>query len=182
VHKVYVPAEDVRESGLLKDRILIHFPETSEKSEMTLLAEAANRWQIMEDRWSEYCRTEGTEPVRPILVIQVEDGTDRAPTRTDLSTALSTLEEAIGRPLRAGEVAHSFHEGGEIEIGKHRVRHIEASRIEDDPRVSVVLVKMNLSTGWECHFDVPRITRTLPNSWGEWCALHWRTAWKETQH
>jgi type III restriction enzyme len=150
VHKVYVPAEDVRESGLLKDRILIHFPETVGQSEMTLLAEAANRWQIMKDRWGKYCKTEETEPVRPILVIQVEDGTDKILTRTDLNTALSTLENAIGRPLRAGEVAHAFHDSGGIEIGNRRVRHIEASRIEDDPKVNVVLFKMNLSTGWDC--------------------------------
>jgi type III restriction enzyme len=150
VLKVYVPAEDVRESGLLKDRILIHFPETSEKSQMTLLAEAANRRQIMEDRWSEYCRTEGIEPVRPILVIQVEDGTNTKLTRTDLVTALSTLESAIGRPLWEGEVAHAFHDSGEIKIGDRRVRYIEASRIEEDTRINVVLFKLSLSTGWDC--------------------------------
>ena len=148
--KVYVPAEDVRESGLVKDRILIHFPESGGQSEMTLLAEAANRWQIMEDRWAKYCKTEGIEPVRPILVIQVEDGTDKSRTRTDLNTTLSTLENGIGRPLRAGEVVHAFHDSGEIEIGNRRVRHIEASRIEDDPKVNVVLFKMSLSTGWDC--------------------------------
>lgn len=149
--KVYVPAEDVRESGLLKDRILIHFPESGGQLEMTLLAEAANRWQIMEDRWAKYCKTEGIDkPVRPILVIQVEDGSDKILTRTDLNTALSTLENAIGRMLREGEVAHAFHDSGEIEIGNRRVRHIKASRIEDAPKVNVVLFKMSLSTGWDC--------------------------------
>jgi type III restriction enzyme len=150
VHKVYVPAEEVRESGLLKDRILIHFPASGGQSEMTLLAEAAQRWRIMQERWAEYCESEGIEPVRPMLVIQVEDGTDKILTRTDLATALSTLESAIGRPLRADEVAHAFHDSGEIEVGKWRVRHIEASRIEDDLKINVVLFKMNLSTGWDC--------------------------------
>ena len=41
VHKVYIQAENVRESGLLKDRILIHYPDSSSQAEMTLLAEAA---------------------------------------------------------------------------------------------------------------------------------------------
>lgn len=150
VHKVHVSAEDVRESGLVKDRILIHFPESGRLSEMTLLAEAAHRWQTMEDHWARYCTAEGIESVRPILVMQVEDGTDKMLTRTDLNTAISTLEDTIGRSLRAGEVAHAFHDSGEIEIGDRRVRHIEASRIEDDPRVNVVLFKMNLSTGWDC--------------------------------
>ena len=31
-----------------------------------------------------------------------------------------------------------------------RVRHIEASRIEEDRNIGVVLFKMSLSTGWDC--------------------------------
>jgi len=150
VHKVYVPAEGVRKSGLLKDRILIHYPESGGQSEMTLLAEAANQWQVMGKHWEQYCKTEGIEPVRPILVIQVEDGTDTILTKTDLATALSTLENAIGRQLQEGVVAHTFNDRGEIEIGGRRLRHIEASRIEDDPKINVVLFKMSLSTGWDC--------------------------------
>ena len=48
--------------------------------------------------------------VLPILVIQVEDGTDKALTKTDLGICLETLESAIGRRLREGEVAHTFNE------------------------------------------------------------------------
>lgn len=73
VHKVYVPADAVRQSGLLKDRILIHYPDAGARAEMTLLAEAAGRWQQMESRWGEYCKREGESPVWPILVMQVED-------------------------------------------------------------------------------------------------------------
>lgn len=151
VHPVHIPADDVRESGLLKDRILIHFPESTAQSEMTLLAEAARRWQTIKTRWAEYCKTESIEkPVRPILVIQVEDGTEKILTRTDLPAALSTVEDVIGRPLSPGEVAHAFHDAGEREIGNRLVRYIEASRIEDNPKINIVLFKMSLSTGWDC--------------------------------
>jgi type III restriction enzyme len=67
-----------------------------------------------------------------------------------LATAFSTLESAIGRPFGDGEVAHAFHDSGDIKIGDCRVRHIDASRIEEDPRVSFVIFKMSLSTGWDC--------------------------------
>jgi type III restriction enzyme len=150
VHKVDVPAEEVRKSGLLKDRILIHYPEKGEKAEMTLLAEAANRWQMMQNGWESYCKSEELEPVRPILVVQVEDGTETMLTRTDLPSALNAVENEIGRPLLDGEVAHTFHDYNELEVGNLRVRYIEASRIEDDPRINVVLFKMSLSTGWDC--------------------------------
>ena len=149
-HKVYIEAEDVRKSGLLKDRILIHYPESAEQAEMTLLGEAANQWQEIEKRWADYCRQENEDVVYPILVVQVEDGTEKEITRTDLSAALATLEEAIGRPLREGEVAHTFNDYGDVVIGGRRVRRIEASRIEEEREIGVVLFKMSLSTGWDC--------------------------------
>lgn len=150
VHKVHVPPEVVRESGLLKERVVIHFPESARQSEMTLLAEASKRWSAMQDGWEKYCKVEGIEPVRPILVVQVEDGNDKILTHTDLATALATVEAGIGRTLEPGEVAHAFHGSGDIKIGDCRVRHIDASRIEEDPKVSFVIFKMSLSTGWDC--------------------------------
>ena len=150
VHKVYIQPEEVRESGLLKDRILIHYPEPASQAEMTLLAEAANRWQTIKERWSAYCQNQDEPVVGPILVIQVEDGTDRLLTKTDLGTSLATLENAIGRPLREGEVAHTFNDSGDLDINGRRVRRIEASRIEEERNVGVVLFKMSLSTGWDC--------------------------------
>ena len=150
VHKVYIPAEDVRESGLLKDRILIHYPDSINQAEMTLLEVAANRWQTIEKRWSAYCQKQDETVVRPILVIQVEDGTDNLRTKTDLNTTLATLGKAIGRPLREGEVAHNFNDGLPLDVNGLRVRHIEASRIEEDRNIGVVLFKMSLSTGWDC--------------------------------
>jgi type III restriction enzyme len=150
VYKVYIKAEDVRESGLLKDRILIHHPDSASQAEMTLLAEAANRWQAMEKRWSVYCQNQDEAVVWPILVVQVEDGTDKTLTRTNLSTGLATLESVIGRRLREGEVVHTFNESGDLDVDGRRVRHIEASRIEEDRSIGVVLFKMSLSTVWDC--------------------------------
>jgi type III restriction enzyme len=150
VHKVYVKAEDVRGSGLIKDRILIHYPDTGGQAEMTLLAEAAHRWQDMDTHWAEYCGGEDEARVSPILVIQVEDGNDKVLTKTNLNTALAALESAIGRRLDENEVAHAFNDSGELTIDGRRVRHVEASRIEEDARVRVVLFKMSLSTGWDC--------------------------------
>ena len=150
VHKVYINAENVRESGLLKDRILIHYPDSASNVEMTMLTEAANYWQKIERHWSAYCQNQGEAVVWPILVIQVEDGTDKLLTKTNMSTSLAMIESAIGRRLREGEVAHTFNDSGDLDIDGHRVRHIEASRIEKDKNIGVVLFKMSLSTGWDC--------------------------------
>ena len=149
-YRFHVKADDVRESGLLKDRIVINYPAAARQAEMTLLSEAAAHWQVMRKRWKAYCRAEDEPEVRPILVIQVEDGSDKVLTKTNLGATLSTLESVIGRRLGEGEVAHTFNEIGDHEVDGRRVRRIEASRIEDDPKINVVLFKMSLSTGWDC--------------------------------
>lgn len=150
VHKAEVRAEEVRESGLLKDRILIHHPESASTAEQSLLAEAARRWAQLEARWQTYCTQEAEPPVWPILVVQVENGTARELTRTNLRDTLDTIEGAIGRRLREGEVAHALHETGDLDVGGRRVRRVEASRIDADKAIGVVLFKTSLSTGWDC--------------------------------
>lgn len=150
VHKVYIKPDDVRESGLLKDRILIHHPDSAKQAEMTVLTEAAKRWAAMEKRWSDYCQSQAEPVVYPILVIQVEDGNDKTLTKTNLNTTLTTLESAIGRRLLEGEVAHTFNESGDMDVDGHRIRRIEASRIEEERSIAIVLFKMSLSTGWDC--------------------------------
>ena len=149
-HKVFVPAEEVRKSGLLKDRILIHHPEATTTAEMALLAEAARRWGQMTLGWAVYCKDEQEQTVWPVLVVQVENGSDRLLTKTDLSAALIVIESAIGRRLNEGEVAHAMHDTGDLDVGGRRVRKVEASRIDADKSIGVVFFKTSLSTGWDC--------------------------------
>ncbi len=146
-HKVPVPVEDVKLSGLIKERVLIHHPANPTNAEMGILEEAARRWQVMTEQWATYCSAEGERPVRPILVIQIEDGT---PTRTNLSDAIKAVEDGIGRPLRDAELAHALMDKGGLKEGTRVIRYIDPSRIDDDPDVSVVFFKMALSTGWDC--------------------------------
>jgi type III restriction enzyme len=141
------PVEDVKKSGLIKERVLIHYPTNPTNAEMGILEEAARRWQVMTEQWATYCRAEDERPVRPILVIQIEDGT---PTRTNLSDAIKAVEDGIGRPLRDAELAHALMDKGGLKEGTRVIRYIDPSRIDDDADVSVVFFKMALSTGWDC--------------------------------
>ncbi len=150
VHKVAIAPDEVRRSGLLKDRILIHHPESSTEAEMSLLAEAARRWAQMSAAWANYCKAEGEQPIWPVLVVQVENASAHAVTRTNLADALSVIESAIGRPLNEGEVAHTMHDAGDMDVGGRRVRRVEASRIDEDKNIGVVFFKTSLSTGWDC--------------------------------
>lgn len=144
-HKVTVPAEEVRKSGLLKDRILIHHPEAATTAEMALLEEAARRWGQMTAAWGAYCQAEKEPTVWPVLVVQIENGS-----KTDLDAALTVIESAIGRRLNEGEVAHAMHDTGDLDVGGRRVRKVDASRIDADKNIGVVFFKTSLSTGWDC--------------------------------
>lgn len=150
VHKVAIPAEEVRKSGLLKDRILIHHPESATTAEMGLLEEAARRWNQMTLAWGAYCKDEQEPTVWPVLVVQVENGTDRELTKTNLADALTVIESAIGRRLHEGEAAHAMHDTGDLDVGGRRVRKVDASRIDADKSIGVVFFKTSLSTGWDC--------------------------------
>lgn len=149
-HQVEVPAQDVRRSGLLKERILIHHPDLATNAEMALLEEAARRWAQMTTAWSAYCKDVGEANVWPVLVVQVENGTPGQLTATDLSSALTVIENAVGRRLNEGEVVHAMHDSGDLDVGGRRLRKVEASRIDSDKSIGVVLFKTSLSTGWDC--------------------------------
>lgn len=151
IQKVAVPPEDVRESGLLKDRIIIHYPDLAINADMTMFSESVADWKRKRDRWLAYCeREEMQKPVKPILVVQVEDGNEREATQTDLTACIEIFENALGRNLLAGEAVHTFNDRETLKIHGFEVQRIDASRIEEDEKVMVVFFKMNLSTGWDC--------------------------------
>ncbi|MEY8304722.1 DEAD/DEAH box helicase [Anaerosalibacter bizertensis] len=150
VQKVIVPPEQVRESGLLKDRIIIHYPDIQLSADMTMFKGAVDNWRKKCAHWKTYCEREDEKMVNPILVIQVEDGNDRIVTQTDLGACIDLLEKSLGRRLRPGEAVHTFNDHGTLIVRDVEIQQIEASRIQDDENVIVVFFKMNLSTGWDC--------------------------------
>lgn len=151
---VEVPTDDVRASGLLKDFIDVYHPRRAQTADMTMLAQAAKSWHEMWTRWEDFCRASGDPTVRPILVIQVEDGTARQVSKTPLDTVLGTIRRAVGKdadrllPPRA--FAHAFQEGRTEKVGDTEIRHLSPSEIVEDPEVRVVLFKTSLNTGWDC--------------------------------
>jgi len=149
-HPVTVEAEQVRLSGLIKDRILLDVAGEGAKADWALLEHAARKTVEFARDWRLYCEANRISPiVEPVLVVQVENGNERVPTRTDLSTALGVLRRVFG-DLPEGALAHCFEEDGSITAGTQALRKIDASRIQDDPLVRVVFFKTALSTGWDC--------------------------------
>lgn len=154
--KVVIKPEDVRSSGLLKDRIVIHFPETAINADMTMFRGAVASWQHMSEQWANYGNAErekgdrSEKTVKPVLVIQVEDGNEKTVSGTELESYLQALENQLGRRLEDGEVVHCMDSKKLLTVGTWRIPYMEASRIEESERVNFVIFKMSLSTGWDC--------------------------------
>jgi type III restriction enzyme len=91
----YISPEAVRESGLLKDRILLYHPEVKQPTDWSMLAAAGRRWREYSAAWRQYCEQEGIPTVLPILVVQVEDAGGSQVSKTDLETAIRVLVSCI---------------------------------------------------------------------------------------
>ena len=152
IHKVIVSPEEVRSSGLLKDRIVISYSEESSVNKsMAVLQAAADDWKDKWDHWTQYCYEQHYAYINPIFVVQVENGTKSQVSTTDLDNCLDKIEERIGFNFTKGEVVHTFGDtDSSIKIAGLDVLYEEPSRIQDNRKIKVVFFKENLSTGWDC--------------------------------
>ena len=152
IHKVIVVTDDVRQSGLLKDRIIIAYPEDpSGSKDMAVLQAAADDWKQKWDHWFQYCREEHYTHVNPVFVIQVQNQTGDSISDTDLGDCLQKIEERTGFRFMQGEVVHTFGASAStLILNGIEVKYVEPSHIADDKAIKVVFFKENLSTGWDC--------------------------------
>ena len=151
MHKVIISPAQVRQSGLLKDRIVITYPEDPTKhSDMAVLQAATDEWLEKCKHWYQYTYEQHYTNVNPVFVIQVCAGSGKKVSDTDLDDVIAKIEERIGETFKEHEVVHTFGSTGSLMIHGLNVPHVEPSEIADDRRIRVVLFKENLSTGWDC--------------------------------
>lgn len=148
---IHISPDMVRQSGLLKDLIVVTTNKaTTVESDLTHLQNAAAHWKHFRERWDAYCTKEKEkEIVRPVLVVQVQDGTENTLSATPLHDVVTVIQRETG-PLAVNEIVHCFQDKDEIQYGGCTIRRMDASRIQDAPDVKVVLFKTSLTTGWDC--------------------------------
>ncbi len=146
---VVVSPEVVRASGLLKETIRLYYPTEHQPTDITMLRAAAQAWQKFTQHWADYCRSQNEVFVHPILVIQVQDGSGKRISTTDIDEVLEAIN-ATAAHLAPEAFAHSFQEGTSLEFGNHTVRYLAPADITGDSEVRVVLFKTSLNTGWDC--------------------------------
>jgi type III restriction enzyme len=147
---INISTDDVRSSGLLKDWIVVKHPRTAVAGDLTLLESATKSWKQFTKLWETYCTQEKEKEImRPILVVQIEDGSGNVLTRTLLDDVVRVIERHSG-PLGLNEIVHCLQDQTDIEAGGRIIRKVEASRVQESQDVKVVLFKTALSTGWDC--------------------------------
>lgn len=149
-HDVDVRSDEVRASGLLKDRIIITYPEQDSIDDMVILQAAADEWKDKCEHWNYYCETQHSQQVRPVLVIQVENRSSDSASATEIGECLSRIESRTGAHFSEYEVVHTFGQTATIEAGGLKIHHVDAADIADNKKIRVVFFKENLSTGWDC--------------------------------
>lgn len=149
--KVVVTPSEVRESGLLKDTIEIHYPEDSViNKNIAVLHAAADEWKDKCLHWYNYTEKQHYSNVCPIFVIQVESSAQGRVSATDLDECISEVEKRTGEKFEEGEVVHAFGEQTTLMINGLKVPYCQPSSINDDRNIKIVLFKEALSTGWDC--------------------------------
>src|SRR5438034_3103420 len=153
-HNVIVDPAVVRTSGLLKHRLLIHCPEARYKhADDSLLREAAKHHLAMKEAWEHYFVVAKEKPVRPLLVVQVEDGRTSGNllefSKTDLDQLVRSLREQLPGISPDG-FCHCFQDEGQVRADGIGIRKAEPSKLQADTFAEVVLFKTALTTGWDC--------------------------------
>ena len=151
-YPVVVTTDEVRASGLLKDRIVISYPEeNSGNRDMAVLQAAADEWKDKWEHWYQYCFEQHYAYVNPILVIQVQNSTGDNVSATDLNDCIQKIEERCNIRFQEGEVVHTFGQtNAALIVNGLTVPYVEPAAISEDKRIKVVFFKEILSTGWDC--------------------------------
>lgn len=149
-HDVDVRPDEVRSSGLLKDRIIITYPEQDAIDDMVILQAAADEWKNKCDHWNYYCVNQKSQQVRPVFVIQVENRNNDSASATEIGECIAKIEARTGARFSEYEVVHTFGQTGTIEVNGLKIHHVDAADISDNRKIRVVFFKENLSTGWDC--------------------------------
>jgi len=144
---VEVDSSRVRDSGLLKDTIILDIPDEAGNYESVLMRRAADKLKESTSEWAAYAKLqENTPAVSPLMVFQVPN----TPNHNEIGRALDLVFEQWGE-LPENCVAHVFGEHTTQTFGRHVVPYISPERVQqDEPWVRVLIAKDAISTGWDC--------------------------------
>ena len=144
---VSVDPKTVQESGLLKDTIILDFPDEKGAFETTLLRAAVRALRESTDLWSAYAEQEAlSTPVVPLMVLQVPN----RPKGKDVGAMLKVVFEEWPELEGTDAVANVFGEHSDLAVDRYVAPYIAPQDVEGAQDVRILLAKDAISTGWDC--------------------------------
>ncbi|MDE2828304.1 MAG: DEAD/DEAH box helicase family protein [Bacteroidota bacterium] len=139
---VEVDPQDVQESGLLKDNILLDFPTERGRFETVLLRRATRLIKDATQRWDDHL---GKQQVAPLLVVQMPN----TPEDRMLLMACRAIRDEWP-DLDSDAMANVFGEHEELMIGSFSIPYVKPQDVQGRPHIRVLFAKDAVSTGWDC--------------------------------
>lgn len=143
---VSVDVGEVRESGLVKDQLVLAHPTEEIASDSTLVREAAVQRARQAKRWQEWSDVNtGDSTVDPVLLVQLT----AAPNEATVAGFIQDILQADST-LTIDNFANALEGGSAATFGSYDVKYVDPPRIQEAAGVRVVLFKDALTTGWDC--------------------------------
>jgi type III restriction enzyme len=143
---ISVPIDEVRSSGLLKDKIVLDNPAVGQvEGDTSFIRAGIKQTQTFEKAWHDYTTGQSEPPVLPVMVVQVKN----KPSDAEMSEILDAIFGAWNQ-LRDANVVNTFGEHVALNVAGHTIAYMAPQDIQDDQQVRVVLCKDAISTGWDC--------------------------------
>lgn len=143
---IEVDATRVRESGLLKDTIVLDIPDEEGKFDTVLIRRATDKLRDSTKEWTSYAeKQDDAKPVVPLMVLQVPN----APNHNEVGHWLDTIFQRWPE-LPENCVANVFGEHAMERFGKYQVPYISPEHVQDHAWVRILIAKDAISTGWDC--------------------------------
>lgn len=143
---VVVDPTKVQESGLIKDTILLDFPDETGDFDTVLVRRATDKLKESTDTWAEYAKQQDdSSVVIPLMVLQVPN----TPNPDDIGRVLDTICAQYPE-LKTTNFAHVLGDHTPQRFGNRDIPYIEPQRVQDSTWVRVLIAKDAISTGWDC--------------------------------
>ena len=148
LEKEIVEMKDVKDSGLIKDVINIHYQGEKKGSfETILLKTACKEYNKYESEWTSWCERNHQDKMTPILVVQVKDKITQQEL-VDYAHQISSFVDTIDTQ---NSFAHNIMDLGKvIDSQGIKIHQVDPSDVNDDDRIQVFFVKESASVGWDC--------------------------------
>lgn len=144
--QVRVEVGDVRDSGLVKDQLVLAHPTEEIASDATLVREAAVQRLRQAERWRDYADANPDAAlVEPALLVQLPANVSEHA----VAAFISDILEADST-LTIGAFANALEGHSSVTYGQYDVQYVDPPRIQGATGVKVVLFKDALTTGWDC--------------------------------